>query len=171
MRVREHAYDSGVIDIGGTYNPLKFTNPLPQFAELYKVLSSQSSEKSPRLTPHSVLMDIRAPTFLGHHTGQSFYTRLLWSNFYDPNIPTREESRFSPLLDVVHSNDICRYISMSPCQSCLGSTAHYQEPMFTLRKLRPRLRSLEYRHRPRYSLSSHLHDSATSTPNSTEMDS
>lgn len=42
MKLKEHAYNSGVVDIGGTYNPLKFTNPLPQFAELYKVLSSQS---------------------------------------------------------------------------------------------------------------------------------
>lgn len=60
-------------------------------------------------------MDFRAPTFLGHHTSQSLYTRLLWSNLYDPDIPTREESRFSPLFNVVHSNDIRRHISMSPC--------------------------------------------------------
>ena len=36
----------GVVDIAGTYDPLEFTDPLPQLSKLYKVLELQPSRQS-----------------------------------------------------------------------------------------------------------------------------
>lgn len=52
---------------------------------------------------------------MGHYTGQSLYTRLLWSHIYDSIVRIYQEASVDSVFDVVLRNDCCHCVPVSSC--------------------------------------------------------